>query len=92
MSELLDEINAIRAERAKNEKYVVILCACGSIIPSEEFNIKEATDLLNFYTSLGGTATLTQARNAGQVIKAWYIANHLALTPECNKYYKGEER
>lgn len=92
MSELLDKINAIRAERASNEKYVVILLAYGGMVPSKPMSLDEGRDMVNFYTELNAPAILTQEHSAGAIIRALHITNNLALTPECNKYYKGGER
>lgn len=91
MSELLDKITEMREERASNEKYVVILCAYGGMVPSKSMSLDDAHNMVNFYTELNAPAILTQAHNAGAIIRALHIVNNLALTPGCNKYYKGEK-
>lgn len=92
MSELLDKINQTRIERAERQHYVVIMCAYGGMVPSEPMTMDDARGMVEFYTMLNAPAIMTQAENAGAIIRALHITNNLALTPECNKYYKGEER
>ena len=57
---------------------------------SEPMTMDDARATMDFYTMLNAPAIMTQAENVGAVIRALHIANNLALTPECNKYYKGE--
>lgn len=52
----------------------------------------DARGMVDFYTMLNAPAIMTQVENAGAVIRALHIANKLAITPDCTKYYKGEER
>lgn len=91
MSELSDKINKMREERAANERYVVILCAYGGMVPSNPMSLDEGRDMVNFYTELNAPAILTQEHNAGAIIRALHFTNNLALTPECEKYYRGKE-
>lgn len=90
MSELLNKINQLRIERAKRQHYVVIMCAYGGMTASEPMTLNDARNMVEFYTMLNAPAIMTQAENAGAVIRALHIANNLAITPDCTKYYKGE--
>ena len=90
MSELLDKINQTRIERAERKDYVVIMCAYGGMTASKPMKMDDARAMVDFYTMLNAPAIMTQVENAGAVIRALHIANKLAITPDCNKYYKGE--
>lgn len=59
---------------------------------SEPMTMDDARGMVDFYTMLNAPAIMTQVENAGAVIRALHIANNLAITPDCTKYYKGEER
>ena len=53
--------------------------------------LDDARATMDFYTMLNGPAIMTQEQNAGAIIRALHVCNKLALTPECEKYYRGEE-